>query len=345
MIKYVIKTNEAGQRFDKLLMKILKEAPSSFVYKMLRKKNIVLNGKKSDGKEQVAEGDEISFFLSDDTFYKFKGENAFDPEKSGETGKTAQVKGLVPSEIVYEDDDVLIVNKPAGELSQKAVPTDVSVNDRIIAYLTEKGIGKDEAFKPGICNRIDRNTSGLIIAGKSMKGLQDMAEMLKNRSFKKYYLCLCAGELKQSFNKVSYIKKNEKTNRIDVFDKETPGSERIEAAYKPLIARDGCSLLAVDLITGKSHQIRGQLASLGHPLLGDVKYGYRDDPGIHASHHMLHSFMAVFPDDTLRLKGLSGKVVSCDPPAQFLNTAYKLFGKEEYENAAGKLKRLKGFGT
>ncbi|MBP5249511.1 MAG: RluA family pseudouridine synthase [Lachnospiraceae bacterium] len=338
MISHIISKNEAGQRFDKLLQKILKNAAPSFVYKMLRKKNITLNGKKAEGNEKVAEGDEIRFFFADETYDKFSGKT----ENTKENAENART--LAPGEIVYEDKDILIVNKPAGELTQKAEASDVSLNERVVTYVLSKE-DTDEAFTPSVCNRIDRNTSGLVIAGKSLIGLQDMALMLKNRDFKKYYLCIATGKIDKAFEKTSFFVKDEKLNKITVLDEQKEGAEKLEAAFSPLIAGETHTLLAVELRTGKPHQIRGQLAFLGHPLAGDIKYGGTRGKDINVRRQMLHAFMYVFPEDTLRLSELRGKCVSADPPADFLKLSVQIFGREETENAVKKFKRTKGFGA
>ncbi len=343
MINIKVGKNESGQRFDKLLMKILKEAPSSFVFKMLRKKNITLNGKKAEGNEKVTEGDEISFFLSQETFDKFAGKMTENVEPQ------STAPSLKPSEIVYEDEDFLIVNKPVGELSQKAKEGDVSINERIVSYLFKKGIGRNEAFTPGVCNRIDRNTSGLVIAGKSLMGLQEAARMLKGHELKKFYLCIAVGAVKLRGKVTSWILKDEKTNKVQVSETPKDGYEKIEAEILPLLTSDEYSLLAVRLITGKTHQIRAQLAALGHPLAGDIKYGYRDKKSasgkasvISPDYHMLHAYMLVFPKNTGKIGGISGKCITCPPPAGFKNAAAKIFKEEEYLNAVMEFTRTQG---
>ena len=162
MKQFTISPNESGQRFDKYLKKLLSNASGSFVYKMLRKKNITLNDHKADGTEKLASGDQVKLFLSDETFEKFSGGEQANSEY--EAVKAVDASRL---KVVYEDADVLIINKPSGMLSQKAVPEDISANEYILSYLIRKGELTEEqwkTFRPSICNRLDRNTSGLLIA-------------------------------------------------------------------------------------------------------------------------------------------------------------------------------------
>ena len=169
MQKRIVTPNEAGQRFSKLLEKMLKNAPKGFIYKMLRKKNITLNGKKADGTEKTAVGDEITLWLSDETIQKFEGVHIIQ--------KTSDYP-----EIIYEDEHVLLMNKPAGILSQKARPEDISVNEQMLAYLMDTGVITEEtlkSFKPSVVNRLDRNTSGLIAAGKTLAGFRRCPRCLK----------------------------------------------------------------------------------------------------------------------------------------------------------------------
>lgn len=180
MQKITVSANEAGQRLDKLLGKYLSNAPMSFVYKMLRKKNIKLNGKKAQGNEKLTKGDQVEVFLSDDTWQKFAG--APGAEKQLPADLARAMESSIRLSVIYEDPDILILNKPSGMLSQKAAPSDLSLNEYMIAYLLKKGdlkLAELATFRPSVCNRLDRNTSGLVTAGKSLAGLQQLSEILR----------------------------------------------------------------------------------------------------------------------------------------------------------------------
>ena len=274
MREFTITPNEAEQRFDKYLKKLLADAPTSFIYKMLRKKNIVLNGKKSDGTEKLKTGDQVKLFLSDETFDKFSRREAGNKE----VGNLKQLKNE-PLKVLYEDADVLIIDKPSGMLSQKAKPEDVSANEYILSYLLKKGDLTEEmmqTFKPSVCNRLDRNTSGILIAGKSLKGLQMMSRALKERSLEKYYRCIVSGKITEDAYLKGYLKKDAAANQVTIKTTLPAGAEGylpIETAYHPVKVYDEYTELEVHLITGRSHQIRAHLASIGHPVIGDTKYG------------------------------------------------------------------------
>lgn len=324
MREFVITPNEANQRMDKYLGKLLKEAPKSFFYKMLRKKNIVLNDKKATGNEKLKTGDSIKLYLSNETFDKFAGAR----ENVPALNQKKRNQWTLEESVVYEDENVLFLNKPVGILSQKATPEDVSVNEYVIRYLLDTHAIEEkelQTFKPSICNRLDRNTSGLITAGKSLQGLQELSVWFRDRSVGKYYLCLVKGVLEHSEKISGYLKKNEKTNQVLISKKEEPGTQRIETAYRPVCVKNGYTLLEVKLITGKTHQIRAHLASIGHPIAGDFKYGNRSwnqklKEGYGLQSQLLHSWRLEVPESLSLdspLSALGGRAFTADPPELF----------------------------
>ncbi len=289
MQEIIVTANEAGQRFDKLLAKYLNEAPKSFLYKMLRKKNIVLNGKKATGNEKLEVGDSIKLFLADETIAKFS--------------KTDIKRTEQTLDVIYEDENILLINKPVGMLSQKAEAKDESLVEHIITYLLDtKQLTQADMrlFKPSVCNRLDRNTSGLVVAGKSLIGLQKMGELFKERALKKFYRCLVVGDIRKKQYIKGYLVKDEETNMVAVSECETEDSLPIETEYEPIASNGAYTLLEVHLITGRTHQIRAHLASCKHPIVGDYKYGNRKvndsfKKRYQLESQLLHAYRVEFP--------------------------------------------------
>ena len=346
MREVIISEREEGQRLDRYLEKYMPDAPKSFFYKMMRKKNIVLNGKKVSGSERIQTGDQIKLFLADETIEGFRsGKKAREVdlgaqhlsqakrptngaqhlsqakrptngarqmtqakrlEKGARQGKIELQQGhydrnLPPLQIVYEDAQFLVVNKPVGVLSQKADRNDRSIVEQITDYLADNAA--DDTFRPGICNRLDRNTSGLIVAGKTVRALQDMNKRFKERTICKYYLCVVHGSVSKKQYLKGYLEKDSRTNKVTVRQQPGPNSVPIATEYLPLqqgmYQGESFTLLQVHLITGKSHQIRAHLASIGHPLVGDVKYSTKrasafDREQLHQRVQLLHAWQLIF---------------------------------------------------
>ncbi len=271
MRKLEVSAQEAGQRLDRMLAKYMELAPKSFLYKMLRKKNIKLNGKKAEGNEKLLAGDEITLFLADETIDGFRQQKK----------EIVNIQKKIDLDIVFEDEDILVINKPVDMLSQKADKDDVSLIEYLTDYLMKKdGLQQEKTFRPGICNRLDRNTSGLIVAGKSVQGLQWMNQLFRERELKKYYLCIVKGNIEKGSKIDGYLLKDGSHNTVTISKEERPGADRIETEYEPLqygiLGGKEYTLLKVHLITGKSHQIRAHLQNIGHPIVGDGKYGHKD---------------------------------------------------------------------
>lgn len=331
MQKIIISTNQAGQRFDKFLKKYMPEAGSGFLYKMLRKKNIVLNKKKADGTEILSVGDEVAFFFADETYEKFtgikvSGDGSVQESKTDISEYQKAYGSLKNITVIYEDEDILILNKPAGILSQKATPSDLSVNEWMIGYLLhcEPALQASlRTFKPSVCNRLDRNTGGLILCGKSLAGSQYLSKVIKDRTVRKFYRTLCLGEITDTAKIAGYLKKNEKTNKVTLSSEKAEGSDYIETGYYPICSASGYTHLEVELITGKTHQIRAHLAYIGHPLVGDYKYGSKKrNDALKASYgleaQLLHAYRVEFPEEgSEKCPQLAGKVFTAPYPEIF----------------------------
>ena len=308
-----IKENEAGQRFDKFLFKFFKEAPTSFIYKMLRKKNIVLNGKKADGTEKLCAGDEIKLFFAEETLQKFTGETA-----NSDVHRFPTMKNL---DILFEDEDILILNKPAGELSQKAEAKDVSMNEYALGYLQKTGAITEESlkvFKPSVCNRLDRNTSGILVVAKTYQAAREFGEALQKRTVRKFYRCIVKGEVKKSETIDGYLWKDEKTNKVQIFKEKREDASEIHTAYRPMKCENGLTLLEVHLITGRTHQIRAHLSSIGHPILGDPKYGdKRLSEKYKVKYQLLHACRLELDGFTGDFTKYNGNIISAKVPKTF----------------------------
>lgn len=335
---FIVEKNHAGQRLDKFLHKYLPEASNSFIYKMLRKKNITLNGKKVEGKELLEIGDEIKCFFSEETFAKFSGTSvsastdipAVKKEKPAKTKSgVSEYKRAYDKlseeniRIIYEDGNVLILSKPAGVLTQKAENNDLSLNEWMIGYLLEKRKIKEEElrlFKPSVCNRLDRNTTGLVLCGISLIGTQKLNDLIKNRKIRKYYRTICIGEVKNPGILEGTLTKDHKKNKVTI---EEDGEEAIKTAYTPIQKlNQKYTYLEVELITGKTHQIRAHLASIEHALVGDTKYGNAEvnqsfKKKYKLDSQLLHAYRLEFPVLDGCLEPLSEMVFLAPLPKEF----------------------------
>ena len=305
MKTFIIGKNDAGQRFDKYIAKTLPSLPKSLLYKYLRTKRIKLNGKKAEISARLREGDTVEMYISDEFF----------AEKEEKYSFLGAGRSL---EILYEDDNIMALNKKAGLLSH---PDEGEYVDTLITrvqrYLYEKGEydPKNEAsFAPALANRIDRNTGGIVLAAKNAESLRILNEKIKAREIEKRYLCVTVGvPPKQADMLEGYLVKDEKRNQVTVTARPVPGGKKIRTSYTVLQTHRGLALVEVELHTGRTHQIRAQMAALGCPLLGDGKYGTNALNKQYGGYkkQCLYSYRTTFafPTDAGLLNYLKGRTV------------------------------------
>ena len=293
--------NDAGQRLDKFLSKAVKGLPMSLMYKYIRTKKIKVNRARTQQNYMLCEGDEIQLFIREEFFdLPAKDENA--------------LFRIVPKlDIVYEDENIVLLNKRPGVLvHEDTAATENTLVMHLQAYLAQKGEydpENEQSFAPALCNRIDRNTGGIVIAAKNAAALREMNERIREDLLQKYYLCAVHGtpEKKQA-TLTAWLRKNSADNMVEISDRRRDGFKNIITKYRVLKSSGGMSLLEVELVTGRTHQIRAHMAHIGHPLMGDGKYGInRRERERGYKYQALYAYR------------LSFKTVPADGPLAYLN--------------------------
>ena len=305
MKEFQIKKNDAGQRLDKFLTKAVKGLPISLMYKYIRTKKIKVNRARTEQKYVLQEGDIVQLFIKDEFFDS--------PEKDN-----SALASITPKlTIVYEDDNIILCNKRPGVLvHEDDEGKDNTLIMHIKAYLYQKGEydpENEQSFAPALCNRIDRNTGGIVIGAKNAEALRVMNEKIKNDEISKFYYCVVHGKMpKKSDTLTGFLLKDSDKNQVKIFDKQVKGSKNIITKYKVVSEKNGMSLLEIELVTGRTHQIRAHMSYIGHPLLGDGKYGInKDDRAKGYKYQALYAYRLRFDfdDNSGALGYLKGKEV------------------------------------
>ena len=297
--------NDAGQRLDKFITKTL-ELPTGLLYKSIRTKKIKVNRKRAEISTVLCEGDTVQCFLAEEFF-----------EREVDDGSLARITPKLS--IVYEDENIILLDKrPGVSVHEDESGSTNTLITHILAYLYQKGEydpKNEQSFTPALCNRIDRNTGGIVIAAKTAEALRVMNEKIKNREIDKFYLAAIHGIPKKSEDTLyGYLLKDEKSNLVKVYDKNPPrGAKDIITKYKVIARKADSALIEVELLTGRTHQIRAHMAHIGHPLIGDGKYGInKDDRSRGYKYQALYSYKLrfSFKGDKTALEYLNGKEFS-----------------------------------
>ena len=323
MREFVINESENGLTLEKYIFKLLKNAPSSFIYKLFRKKDIKVNGHHQDKKYRLADNDVVSIYATEQQFEEFEKEKELEPNLK------------IKDWIVYEDKNVLFVNKPRGLLVQKSNPRDESLDQLVVEYLmatNQYDPNKEKGFVPGPAHRLDRNTSGLVAFGKNHASLELLFDLFKNHDLiNKHYLALVVGQMENDKGVVDApLKKDEETNTVKV----AKNGKTAKTVYKLIKKYNKYSLLDVTLLTGRTHQIRVHMAYINHPIVGDARYGdfavnkeFKQKFGFQSQ--FLHAYKMGFGDLPEPLSNLSRKEFTAEPREDIANILVKLDNKNE----------------
>ncbi len=316
MKSFLIAKNDSGQRLDKFITKAVPNLPQSLMYKYIRMKRIKVNGKRGEISLKLREGDTVDMYINDEFF-------APAPEHYDFLSASKKI------DIVYEDENILLLDKKVGLLSH---PDETEYNDTLITrvkrYLYEKGEYDpkgENSFTPSLVNRIDRNTGGIVIAAKNAESLRILNQKLKDRELEKFYLCVIHGKLAKKKGLLEgWLIKDEKKNKVAVYNQQKNGAKQIRTKYTVIAESKNLSLVEVELLTGRTHQIRAHFASIGHPLLGDGKYGTNELNKAHGGYkkQFLYSYRLkfAFTTDAGILNYLNGK--SFEAPEIWFKTEF-----------------------
>lgn len=328
MFEIKMTENESGQRVDRFLRKYLKDYTLGDIYKLFRKNKVKLNGKKAKENQMLGEGDLLQLYI----------------EKPGADTKQELplAKPRKSIDLIYEDENIIIADKPAGLLTHPDKPgdTDTLIDRALYHIYKQEGACESQTFSPAVCNRLDRNTSGIVIIAKNYKTLKAVNYSIRERWVKKLYLCAVAGKMEKSGEMKGFLKKDRDNNLVSINEAGDADGKQIHTKFRTLAVSDKIdalgkqfSLLEVELVTGRSHQIRAHFAALGHPLAGDVKYGdktineyFRKNYGL--KHQFLHAYKIIFEGVHEDISFLKGKTFRSNLQQEASKIVASLFGME-----------------
>lgn len=317
-----ITENEAQQRLDRFLRKYLSDYKLGDIYKLFRNKKIKVNSKREKENYMLQLGDIIQLYI-------LMAESA---------PKEEDMTPVKPVEVVYEDDNLLLVNKSFGVLTHPDQPGDRdTLIHRALYHLSQQeGYVPSPTFTPAACNRLDRNTGGIVIVAKNYSALKTVNKLIRQRSLQKLYLCVVKGVIKEAGEVKNFLLKDQEQNKVEILEQQEEGAKGVHTKYRPLASDGAYSLMEVELITGRAHQIRAHFASIGHPLVGDVKYGDQRTNQLFferfkLKHQFLYAYRLVFKESEENLDYLEGKSFQSKLPDSFENILQQLFDKRVKE--------------
>ncbi len=321
MVKLTIQENDGNQRLDRFLKKYLKNAPLSYIYKVIRK-DVKVNGKRAKIETLLHEGDELTLYMEEKTLHGF-------------VRQSKNIKVKKQFRVAYEDSNLLIVEKPFGLLTHgNASEKKNTLANQVTGYLQQIGEyqpGREKTFAPAPVNRLDRNTTGLVLFGKNSRALQSLNQMMREKGdISKWYLTIAAGEIKSPLVLVDKMEKDASKNRISVLPADAPEGKQMETIVRPIEVKNGFTLAEVELITGRTHQIRAHLAAAGFPIIGDAKYGRKSvnarmGERFGLTTQLLHAYKLKFNCPQQPLEYLTGKEVIAELSGNFERIKREIF--------------------
>lgn len=311
-----ITENEAQQRLDRFLRKYLSDYKLGDIYKLFRNKKVKVNNKREKENYMLQLDDIVQLYISDTSVIEVK--QKMTPAK--------------PIEVVYEDENILLVNKPFGLLTHPDSPGDNdTLIDRALYHISQQeGYIPSPTFTPSTCNRLDRNTGGIVIVAKNYTALKSANKLVRERGIKKLYLCVVKGVINEAGEVENFLLKDEESNKVDILETHEEGAKGVHTKYNPIAHNNDYSLMEVELITGRPHQIRAHFASIGHPIVGDIKYGDKNTNKLFLDrfglrHQFLYAYKLIFTSKEDGLEYLKGRSFTSKLPSSFERITKELF--------------------